>query len=77
MTENTDFRGIAQKRKPKGNSLFANTHPALQGFIFVVIGFGVVLLGTLLGGAQIVSTIVIILGFVIAIYGFIKILTHL
>jgi hypothetical protein len=58
------------KKAIKGTSGFHDLHPALQGFLIVVLGFGVVLAGALLGSLYILSTILIIGGLVIAGFGF-------
>ncbi len=56
---------------------FRDLHPALQGFLFVVFGFGLVLVGSLIGNIAVLPTVLIIAGFALAIFGFYKMLSQL
>ena len=66
-----EYRKIKKRRKGSG---FSNIHPRLQGFIFVAIGLGVVLVSATLISAQTLSVILVILGFGLVAFGFLKIL---
>lgn len=61
-------------KKRRRGSAFGDIHPRLKGFIWVVIGLGVVLVGVILIPVEVLSLIAIILGFGLVAFGFLKIL---
>jgi len=63
---------IQKKRRP---SSYSNTHPAMQGFIIALVGFGVILASVLIG-VQTLSAVMLIVGFIIIGYGILKILMN-
>lgn len=65
---------IKKRRKQRKPGLFRDAHPALKGFIWVAIGLGVVLLSILLIPAELISLILVIIGFGLVAFGFIKML---
>ncbi len=65
---------IRKRRKP---SMYEDTHPALKGFIWVAFGLGVILAAVILVPAEVISLILVIIGFGLVAFGFIKILSVL
>jgi hypothetical protein len=72
-----ELKKNTNKTATRLNSGFHDLHPALQGFLIVAIGFGVVLTGALLGSLPTLSTILIIGGLVVAAIGFYIIATQI
>ena len=62
-------------KKMEMTSDYRNTHPAFKGFIFVVIGFGVILASVLINLGTL-SAILLVVGFIIIGYGLLKILMN-
>ena len=54
---------------------YRNTPPAFKGFIFAIIGFGVILLSVLIN-VEALSAILLVVGFIIIGYGLLKILMN-
>lgn len=67
-------KGIKHIKNTMG---FGDLHPAFQGFIFVAIGFGLIVAGSVITGIQILPVVLIIGGIALVVFGFIKILTQL
>ncbi len=72
-----EVAGVKKINKISRKAGFSDLHPALQGFLFVVFGFGLVLVGSLLGATHLIPLILVIAGFALVIFGFYKMLTHL
>ena len=56
---------------------FSDLHPAFQGFIFVALGFGLIVAGSVIIGVQVIPVVLIVGGIALAVYGFVKILSQL
>ncbi len=69
--------GIENTQHVNRTQGFADMPPALQGFFFVLMGFGLVVAATLLGSAKIISTILIIGGFGLVAFGFYRMISQL
>ena len=56
---------------------FVDLHPAFQGFIFVALGFGLIVAGSIITGIEVLPVVLLVAGIALVIFGFIKILRQL
>ncbi len=69
-----ESRDIADIEKIQERKAWKDSPPQFKGFVYTAVGFGVVLAGILIGSPQFLSLSLVILGFGIVGFGFMKML---